>query len=133
MTTAFQDGFPLLLVSDESLLDLQAKITAHATLEGKKVGGWNVERWGKEGGAREVVMERFRPNVITSGGTAFDEETWGDVTFGDEREKMTVVSRCGRCTLPNVDPATGDRDAAIPAKILAQYRIVVSIPYHSHI
>ncbi|KEP52823.1 importin-9 protein [Rhizoctonia solani 123E] len=93
----FQDGFPLLLATTESLAAVQDKIRRSAAgEEGWKVGGIT-SQWQTD----ELVMERFRPNIVLSGSPApFDEDYWGDIRIGDESSGGTIISlvgRCGRC------------------------------------
>ncbi|KAF8602395.1 hypothetical protein BDV93DRAFT_474663 [Ceratobasidium sp. AG-I] len=120
----FQDGFPLLLATTESLAAVQEKVRLSASgVEGWKVGGITPQ-WQTD----ELVIERFRPNIVVSGSPApFDEDYWGDVKIGEEDTEGGVVSlvkRCGRCLLPNVDTRTGVRDNAVPFKVITKFRRV---------
>ncbi|QRV80349.1 importin-9 [Ceratobasidium sp. AG-Ba] len=124
----FQDGFPLLLATTESLFAVQERIRYSANgAEGWKVGGIT-PRWQTE----ELAMERFRPNIVLSGSpAAFDEDYWGDVQIGEDDTGggvVSVVKRCGRCLLPNVDTNTGIRDNAVPFKVITRFRRVDSEP-----
>ena len=60
--------------------------------------------------------------MIIGGAKKWEEDGWRDVQLG--QEQWQVTSRCGRCLLPNVDPDTGVRDEAVPAKIMQQFRVV---------
>ncbi|GAB1526914.1 hypothetical protein RhiTH_010088 [Rhizoctonia solani] len=118
----FQDGFPLLVATTESLVAVQEKIRLSAAgTEGWKVGGITPQ-WQTD----ELVMERFRPNIVVSGSPApFDEDYWGDVQIGRDGSEGTVISlvkRCDRCLLPNIDTTTGVRDNAVPFKIKTEIR-----------
>jgi len=93
--TAFSDGFPLLLVSQASLDDLN-----HRLLE-------------------PVTMTRFRPNLVISGCEAFAEDDWRHIRIGDI--SLRVVKPCSRCSIPNVDPESGERGKE-PIYTLSQYR-----------
>jgi hypothetical protein len=99
---AFSDAFPVLLLSRESLADLNARL---------------VER-----GVAPVVVERFRPNVVVEGtGAPFAEDAWRDVSLGGAG--LRVVKPCARCVLTTVDPATGEPSArGEPLRTLATYR-----------
>ena len=99
---AFADAFPVLIVSRESLADLNAHLVAH--------------------GAGAVGMERFRPNVVVEGVDApFAEDGWRDVSLGSAA--LRVVKPCARCVLTTVDPATGRASArGEPLRTLAMYR-----------
>ena len=98
-SAVFQDGYPLLVTSVESLAEVQNKVTA--TAMGKS--GWEIkgvnenEKW-KQG---EITMERFRPNLVVEGcRKPFEEDTWEDIIVGDEQSgggQVTCVSKCGRC------------------------------------
>jgi len=129
-TAAFQDGYPLLLASTESLEGVQNCIRAAANGEGQfQVSGID-PKWKDE----DVIMERFRPNIVVSGLLKpFDEDSWGDVAIGDPVSgggKFTFVSRCGRCRLPNVDPNSGEYDESVPFKVIAKFRRVdKTMPY----
>ncbi|KAF8844115.1 hypothetical protein BDN67DRAFT_895589, partial [Paxillus ammoniavirescens] len=116
----FQDGFPLLLVSEESIEAVQERIRDMVGIQG--VG----EKWEKE----ELVVERFRPNIVFKGARApFAEDVITELSidsFQEAREDaesiIHLVSKCARCLLPNVDPATGVRDAAVPYKAMMKFR-----------
>jgi uncharacterized protein YcbX len=92
-TTAFSDGFPLLLASEASLKDLNARLASR--------------------GKSAVPMERFRPNLVIDGKAPFEEDGWsrlrvlgksgGDTLFG-------VVKPCARCKMPTIDQRTGVPD-----------------------
>lgn len=56
----------------------------------------------------------WRPNIIIDGcDTPFDEDGWEGYSVGPSGQIIYTVARCIRCMLPNVDPATGVRDAAV--------------------
>ncbi len=63
----------------------------------------------------DLEVQRFRPNILVEAtpGAAFPEDGWiGSVLrIGDA--VMRVDRRDERCVVVNVDPATGERDAAI--------------------
>ena len=95
--TSFADGFAFLLASVESLEFVNSRL------------------------AEPLTQERFRPNIIVRGGGAFEEDRWERIRFhdvnstnsssssntGSSTMEMSVVKPCARCTIPNVDPATG--------------------------
>ncbi len=95
----FADAFALLLCSTASLADVNARLTAK--------------------GQDAVTIERFRPNIVLQGLEAFDEDYVDYVTIGAAR--LQVVKPCVRCTVPNVDPATGAAGFE-PGDTLAAYR-----------
>lgn len=93
----FADGFPFLLASCASLDDLNRRL------------------------ARALPMNRFRPNIVVSGGDAFQEDRWkririDGITFG-------VVKPCARCVITTVDQTTGEA-AREPLRTLATFRTV---------
>ena len=84
----FSDGFPLLVVSEASLEELNGRLAA--------------------GGHAPVAIERFRPNIVIAGVQAHDEDRLDVLRIAAAEEvQLRPVKPCGRCTIPNVDPATG--------------------------
>lgn len=98
--TGFADGYPILLASEESLADLNARLDT------------------------PVPMNRFRPNVVVRGCEPFDEDTWSRVFIGDEKGQgveMAVVKPCARCLVTTIDKETLQKSKE-PLKTLASYR-----------
>jgi uncharacterized protein YcbX len=96
--TQFSDGFPLLLLSEASLQDLNARLLQRE---------------------RAVVpMTRFRPNLVVSGCTAFEEDHVDRVEFLDTQVALKLVKPCKRCITTTVDQDTGLRDARWPSEPL---------------
>ncbi len=94
---AFADGFPLLLIGQASLDDLNRKI------------------------GRPMEMLRFRPNLVIEGAEPFAEDGWKRIRIG--QQTFRVVKPCGRCILTTIDPATGERSAdREPFATLMNYR-----------
>lgn len=97
--TAFTDGYPLLGVLEESLADLNGRL------------------------AEPVPMSRFRPNVVITAGTAWDEDAWGTITIGEMT--FDAVKPCARCVVPTTDQATGARHPEQePLRTLAAFRTI---------
>jgi len=93
----FADGYPLLLISEASLADLNARLP------------------------QPVEMRRFRPNLVVSGCEPFAEDRWKRLRIGDV--EMTLVKPCARCVFINVDARTARPDPAQqPLRTLATYR-----------
>jgi uncharacterized protein YcbX len=92
---SFADGFPFLLISEESLADLNRRL------------------------AEPLPMNRFRPNLVVAGGAAYDEDHWRRIEIGGV--KLHVVKPCGRCVVTTTDQATGERGKE-PLRTLATYR-----------
>jgi len=110
-TATYQDLYPLLILSEESMDEINDKTRDYVGVQGVE------ERWK----ADKVKIEQFRPNIVTQGGGAFAEDNWEEITIGDG-PSLTFVAKCGRCLLPNVSPETGIRDNAVPFKILTKFR-----------
>lgn len=103
--TSLSDGFPYLIVSQASLDDLNSRISSspdHPTDRPSDLG-----------------MERFRPNIVIAGGTAFQEDGWKEIAIGDAR--FSLVKPCGRCAIPTIDQRTGVKGIE-PTRTLATYR-----------
>lgn len=94
--TGFADGFPILIVSEESLIDLNEKLDS------------------------PVDMRRFRPNIVIKGCEAFAEDELTDFSIGDI--SMKGVKICSRCPMPMVDPDLGERANQEPIATLSTYR-----------
>jgi uncharacterized protein len=97
----FADAFPLLIVSEASLDELNRHM---------------IER-----GKDPVPMTRFRPNIVVSGVEAFAEDSWRTVQIGDVT--IDVVKPCARCVTTTVDQLTGTiPDVAEPLGTLNTFR-----------
>ena len=95
---SFADGYPLLLISEESLADLNMRLDA------------------------ALPMNRFRPNVVTRGaGAPYAEDTWREITIGEIR--FSPVKACARCVTTTTDQSTAERGVE-PLATLASYRRV---------
>lgn len=94
--TGFSDGFPLLIISQASLDDLNSKLTM------------------------PVSMTRFRPNIVVSGVDAFAEDSWVNIEIAGIN--LRIVKPCSRCAIPSVDPLTAERSPEV-IKVLRQYRM----------
>lgn len=92
---SFADGFPFLLISEESLADLNRRLT------------------------QALPMNRFRPNLVVAGAEPFAEDQWRHIEIGDV--PMQVVKPCARCVVTTTDQATGERGKE-PLRTLATYR-----------
>lgn len=100
-TTTFTDGYPLLLIGQASLDELNARLAQR--------------------GAAAMEMRRFRPNVVVSGSAPFAEDAWRRIAIGGL--PFDVVKPCPRCPITTVDPARGAvLDAHEPLATLATFR-----------
>jgi uncharacterized protein YcbX len=99
----FSDGFPLLVVSEASLDELNRRLAA--------------------GGHGPVAIERFRPNIVIAGVEAHDEDRVDLLRIAAEEEvQLRPVKPCGRCTIPNVDPATAESHPLVSDTLQAYRR-----------
>lgn len=67
---------------------------------------------------RELDPLRFRANIYIDGIPPWQELEWMGKTLRIGSIPMHVFKRTVRCDATNVDPATGNRDLALPAGIL---------------
>ncbi len=95
--TGFSDGYPLLLVSEASLDDLNARLDI------------------------PLPMNRFRPNLVVTGCDRYAEDGWQQVQINTIT--FDVAKSCERCTVTTTDQATGERGVE-PLRTLATYRRV---------
>lgn len=85
-TTAFADGFPILLATEESLEDLNRRL--------------------RDRGATAVPMSRFRPNVVLAGAERpWAEDDWLALRVGELQ--LDIVKPCARCLMTTTDQLTG--------------------------
>ncbi len=96
-TVSFADGFPLLIISQASLDDLNSRLD------------------------KPVPMDRFRPNLVVSGCDRFAEDGWRRIRIGDV--ELDIAKPCSRCVIPSIDQATAQRDGQIN-RVLASFRRV---------
>jgi len=98
---AFADGYPLLLISQPSLDDLNARLSV------------------------PVTMAHFRPNLVVQHCELFEEDTWQHIRIGEVEFELTKP--CSRCIFTTVNPITGDKHPQMePLKTLKGYRQVLS-------
>lgn len=94
---SFADGFPFLLTTEASLEDLNQRL------------------------AKPVEMDCFRPNLVISGCTPYEEDKWKIIKIGSS--VFENVKPCARCRVVTVDQKTGKADpGGEPLKTLAAYR-----------
>lgn len=84
----FSDGFPLLVLGQAALDDLNGRLQA--------------------AGHVPVGVARFRPNIVLAGLEAHDEDRLDTLCIGTEEGgvQLKPVKPCPRCPIPNIDPAT---------------------------
>ncbi len=70
---------------------------------------------------REIDPLRFRANLYVEGLAPWVEFSWLDKEIGIGEARLLVFDRTQRCDATNVDPATGERDLAIPATLMRSF------------
>jgi uncharacterized protein YcbX len=99
---SFADGYPLLLVSEASLAQLN---------------DWIAD--GPHSAEAPLPMARFRPNVVITGASAWAEDEWRKIRIGEVA--FRVPKRCDRCVFTTIDPRTAVRSRE-PLVTLAKRR-----------
>jgi uncharacterized protein len=89
------DGYPFLIIGEASLNDLNNRMEV------------------------ALPMNRFRPNFVFSGGTAFEEDTWKHFSIGSN--KFLGVKPCARCVVTTINQETIEKGDE-PLRTLATYR-----------
>ena len=89
------DRYPFLIIGEESLNNLNLKLSS------------------------PVPMNRFRPNMVFSGGEPFEEDRWRNFRIGENR--FVGVKPCARCAIPTVNQDTGEKGKE-PLVTLSKYR-----------
>jgi uncharacterized protein YcbX len=93
--TSFADAFPFLLIGQASLDELNSRL------------------------GQALPMDRFRPNIVFTGGTPYQEDELRAFSIRDIR--FRGVKLCARCPIPTIDQATAERGKE-PLRTLARYR-----------
>lgn len=101
-SVSFADGMPYLILGQEALNDLNSRLE------------------------NPVSMDRFRPNIVFSGGQPYVEDSWKKIRIGAVR--FQVVKPCARCVLTTIDQETGFQGKE-PLKTLAGYRTISNKVY----
>lgn len=89
------DGYPLLIIGQNSLNDLNSRLKS------------------------PVPMNRFRPNLVFTGGKPYEEDAWRNFSVG--KNKFMGVKPCSRCVLTTINQQTGEQGKE-PLATLATYR-----------
>jgi uncharacterized protein len=93
----FADAFPLLVTNTASLADVNARLQRQ--------------------GQAAVTMARFRPNIVLEGLPGFEEDYVKSMRSGPLA--LQPVKPCARCSVPGVDPATGEHSSLVPDLLAA--------------
>lgn len=96
-SVSFADGMPYLLIGQKSLSNLNSRLEV------------------------PVPMNRFRPNIVFSGGEPFLEDSWKKIQIGEL--DFQVIKPCARCVMTTIDQETTFKGTE-PLKTLASYRKV---------
>ncbi len=91
------DGYPFLLIGENSLADLNSKLE------------------------KSLPMNRFRPNFVVKGSDAFAEDSWKKLRIGETI--FHLVKPCDRCVMTTIDQKTGVSDGKEPLQTLAKFRL----------
>ncbi|KAF7824910.1 molybdenum cofactor sulfurase isoform X1 [Senna tora] len=106
----FANEAQFLLVSEESVLDLNDRLSSHV-------------QKGLSGAAIQVSPSRFRPNLVVSGGRPYDEDGWRKLRIGNNY--FSSLGGCNRCQLINLAQKDGQvQKSNEPLVTLASYRRV---------
>jgi uncharacterized protein YcbX len=92
---SFADGYPVLVVSEASLADLNGRL------------------------ATPLPIDRFRPNLLLAGIDAYDEDHIDELTIGGTR--LRLVKPCTRCQITTTNQSTAQVGIE-PLPTLAVYR-----------
>jgi hypothetical protein len=95
--TFFADGYPVLVIGEDSLAELNERL-----------------------GADAVPMDRFRPNIVLTGLPPFAEDHLDTITAGDVTLKL--VKPCVRCQVTTTDQASAEVGLE-PLRTLAGFRM----------
>lgn len=101
-SVGFADGFPLLVATTASLDALNSLIAR-----------------GDHADEGPLPMNRFRPNAVVSGTTAWAEDDWSRIAIGEV--VFRVPKKCGRCVVTTTDQATAERGRE-PLHTLGRHR-----------
>ena len=93
----FSDGYPVLVATEASLADLNARI-----------------------GGTPLPMSRFRPNIVLGGVGAWAEDGIADFSAGEA--ELRLVKPCTRCVVTTTDQVRGERDGVEPLRTLMEFR-----------
>jgi hypothetical protein len=91
----FADGFPLLILSLDSVRQLGVKL------------------------GERIDIARFRPNLVVDGCAAHAEDGWSSLSVDGIR--IRIAKPCSRCAIPGLDPASAKRHPTL-LRTLAGYR-----------
>jgi uncharacterized protein YcbX len=97
---SFADAAPLLLTSESSLEDLNARL--------------------QKSGSTAIPMDRFRANIVIQGAALAADDHWSALTI--HNAKFRASNSCKRCKVITIDQTTGEFHSRDPILTLATYR-----------
>lgn len=80
---SFADGYPFLIIGQSSLDDLNSRME------------------------KPLPMNRFRTNIVFTGGNSFEEDNWKKFKIGDV--EFEAVKPCARCVITTTNQETSER------------------------
>ncbi|WP_210463931.1 MOSC domain-containing protein [Rufibacter roseolus] len=92
---SFSDGYPFLIIGQESLNDLNSRLE------------------------EQVPINRFRPNFVFTGGQPYVEEKWKTFKIGEVL--FYGAKPCGRCNVTTINQDTAQAGAE-PLRTLSSYQ-----------
>ena len=98
---SFADGYPFLLIGENSLADLNGKLED------------------------PLPMNRFRPNFVIRNLGAFDEDNWKTIKIGETIFRSTKP--CARCVVTTIDQTEGVPIGKEPLRTLTKYRLAKNV------
>lgn len=96
---ALTDGYPILIACQASLDELNSRL--------------------KENQKPPIEMSRFRPNIVITGTTAFEEDRWKYIAIGDQL--FAIAKACPRCKQSCTDQETG-KVSSEPIETMRSFR-----------
>lgn len=94
-SVSFADGYPFLIIGQASLDNLNEKLP------------------------QPLPVNRFRPNLVFTGGEPFEEDKWEKIKIGEV--VFSALKPCARCVITTIDQETAERGIE-PLATLASYR-----------
>lgn len=95
--TGFSDGYPILILGQATVDDLNNRLE------------------------EKLSVNRFRPNIVFTGGEAFEEDLLEHFTVNNI--DMFTVKPCARCMITTIDQNTAQQGKE-PLRTLSKYRMV---------
>ena len=108
---SFVNEGQLLLISEESVSDLNRRLSSNKHFPGNS------------NGKQQVLVDamRFRPNIVISGSTPYNEDNWKRLYIGEAY--FTSMGGCNRCQMINLHQNSGQViKSKEPLATLASYR-----------